>query len=217
MMKEYYTTALIIAKTMKNRLSMLLFILLVCSCNNNGKSGVLAAVFIHSTTNDCFSDFYIEITKDMTVECTKGLATEEIYALVYENKELKPGADNFISNNTWPTEVIDYEKRIWVNYRKRQESHVIDKTQWEKVKTCLSNLSKNTPDNIFPKVYGTDKWKWDNAAVFVMYKGDVYTFWHDSKQEAEKNLYQCLEDISPIKLILPSRDNKPPTEVVRIK
>ena len=217
MMKEYYTTAPIIVKTMKNGLSMLLFVLLMCSCKNNGENSVLAAVFIHSTTNDCFSDFYIEIRKDMTVECTKGIPTDDIYDFLYEDKKINPRADNFISNETWSTEVIDYEKKTWVNYRKRQESHVIDHAQWERLKICLNKLSENTPENIFPKAFGTNKWKWENAGVFVMYKGDVYTFWYDSGQDAEKNFYQCIEDISPIKIALPCEENKPPRIVVKVE
>lgn len=64
---------------------------------------------------------------------------------------------------------------------------------------------------------GTDDWKWDNAGVVLMYRGNVYTFWHDSQQEKEKNLYRCLEAICPIRIVIPNKEDKPHTKAIRVK
>lgn len=206
-MKEYYIIARNIAKITKKMLSMLLM-LLFCGCNINKESDLLVAIYIFPTYKR-YTDYYFEIKKDKIIECTRGLARDDVDDMIDGKidgkKDIKPGVENFISNEVHMDEIIDYEHLEWVRYSRRQEISYIDSIGWERLDSCLSQLTKKTPGNIFQNAF----WKPNNAGVVVMYKGNIYTFWYYSDDETEKSFCRCLEEISPIKIAIPDKEKRP--------
>lgn len=167
MMKEYCTTAEITAKMNFSLLCLFLSAFLFCSCSSNDSSGDFVSIFVFQT-DDCYTNYYIEINKGRTINCTKGLETECIRRDIYDDKKIMPGVENFISNDTSRHEIIDYETRSWTYYDgPKHKSDVIDESHWEMLESYLAELSDNTSENIFSKTLGTKEWKWNNAGVVV--------------------------------------------------
>lgn len=131
------------------------------------------------------------------------METDTIRHIIYEGKEIKPGLKLFISKEILPDSTFDKETNQWthnVYKRPMNKKSVLNTQQLETLKSCLSDLSKRKADNIFPNLLMTRKWKWGNAGVLVMYDNKVYTFWHDSNVKEERNIYEFLNSVSPIKI-----------------
>ena len=185
---------------MKKIILLLLIFCVVTSCNSK-YDNILCVCYIFDP-DDCYANTYIEIHQDGFIEATEGLCTDTIDHIIYDNGELYPNKNLFISSKEYPDSEYDEGCKMWIYHSYRKpivNSRVLSQKQINKLNHYINTFLDSREDSKegYRKIK-RDYIDWNSYGIVLIVQGKVFDYWENKCSQEESTFLNLLKEISPL-------------------